>query len=172
MKKMNILKCKILFLLLNVLFISAAYSQNNEAATNSPSLKKNVVYGTIGYGITIVANGNYERKLFESTEKKLINSIWWKVGYGVWVDFDLDDGSNITTGFTALTGSKKGHIELNFGFTHFLGEETTALFASSYQEYSLVGALGFRYQKPNGGFVFRTGIGYPDSLYLSFGFAF
>ena len=32
--------------------------------------------------------------------------------------------------------------------------------------------IGYRYQKPSGGFVFRTGIGFPDGVYLSLGFAF
>ena len=169
---MNILKCKILFLLLNVLFISAAYSQNNEADTNSPSLKKNVIYGTLGVGGISVINGNYERKLFESTKKQFISSAWWKLGYGVWAEFFGDTGSNITTGLTALTGSKKGHLELNLGFTSYIGAEAFRPFPTAYGKNSVVGSIGFRFQKPNGIFVFRTGVGYPDSFYLSFGFGF
>ncbi|GEM_PF-2316273 len=33
-------------------------------------------------------------------------------------------------------------------------------------------AIGYRYQKPKGGFVFRTGLGWVDGIYLSFGSAF
>ena len=34
------------------------------------------------------------------------------------------------------------------------------------------GAIGYRFQKPGGKFVFRTGIGFPESLYLSLGLCF
>ena len=31
--------------------------------------------------------------------------------------------------------------------------------------------FGYRFQKKNGNFVFRTGAGWPDCIYLSLGFA-
>ena len=33
-------------------------------------------------------------------------------------------------------------------------------------------STGYRFQKPKGGLVFRTGIGYPEGVYLSLGYAF
>ncbi len=34
------------------------------------------------------------------------------------------------------------------------------------------GSIGYRFQKAEGGFIFRTGIGFPDGLYVSAGFRF
>lgn len=32
--------------------------------------------------------------------------------------------------------------------------------------------LGYRFQKPNRGFIYRAGIGFPEAVYLSIGYAF
>ena len=85
---------------------------------------------------------------------------------------------------TMLTGKKNNHFELNAG--GFLGIEKTTRYNSSYyqQLYNVpqrevsyypfvfpIFNVGYRYQKPEGGFIFRANAGF-ISLGLSFGYAF
>ena len=123
---------------------------------------KNVLYATAGifflyYGVNV----NYERMIRESNDR-FIQSLWIRVGAGVITDWSDDEGINLITTITALTGKRNSHFEFALGATH-------------QGEYILIfpaGNLGYRYQKPKGGFVFRTGIGWPETIYLSFGYSF
>ena len=64
-----------------------------------------------------------------------------------------------------LTGKKNNHFELNAG--GFLGFEDTYNEAFIFPIFN----VGYRYQKPEGGFIFRANAGI-ISLGLSFGYAF
>ena len=97
-------------------------------------------------------------------------------GYGVWVDlFNSDYGWGGLGAITMLTGKKNNHFELNAG--GFLGIEKVKGVGSYQGEvfyYPFVFPifnLGYRYQKPEGGFIFRANAGI-ISLGLSFGYAF
>ncbi len=43
---------------------------------------------------------------------------------------------------------------------------------SNYVRLSPVGSLGYRFQKPEGGILFRTGLGYPEGVFIGIGVGF
>ena len=126
-----------------------------------------------------VASLNYERR---------IGAVRARVGYGGWTTSDLfgagkEEFTTIPITLSHLRGSGRHHLEagggVTFGtrtFTSSFGEPATR---SSFT--TLTGILGYRYQKPGGGFLFRAvftpffGLspeddGYPNDSYPSSGF--
>lgn len=135
-----------------------------------PELKKNVFYGTLGinvwefYGTLI---GNYERRLYISPGTKG-NSLWFRAGagpYGAWGD----EGWNYVSTISLLTGKKSSHVELGAGF--LLSWDSSAKSIVPLLDNNYIAAnLGYRYQKPGGSFIFRTGMDWPEFMYVSLGF--
>ncbi|MFK7934681.1 MAG: hypothetical protein AB8G22_14310, partial [Saprospiraceae bacterium] len=160
-----------------------SYSQDSSNDNLPPQLKPNVVYGTLGLA---AKNGNYERMIGAAKGEQLFTSYWAKVGYGTWVEPFGGEGRNFLFALTALTGARKGHLELSFGLTslfdklgydigvrNFMSQNPRAelqIFKSDYRSVKPAGALGFRFQKPAGDFLFRAGVGFPEYIYVSAGF--
>lgn len=182
---MNFTSVKLTLLLINIFLISTLYSQDKVYNDISTQLKPNAVYASLGFG---VANLNYERKIFEPKKKSFFTSYWAKVGGGLWAEFFGGEGGNLTLGLTALTGSKKSHLEVGLGLTGLYDKVGYNIGVSNanypipgiepepsksdYIDIRPAAALGYRFQKPNGKFIFRIGIGYPEFVYLGFGFCF
>jgi len=141
--------------------------------------QKNSIYGTIGYlGLYGDAGGNYERLIWEP-HKGLFKSVWFRVG-GAWYSQWGSKGTFLLSGVTVLTGLNNRHIEINMGITSMFDKlsydmevrnfpETAK---SAYRQFFPSFGLGYRYQKPDGNFLFRTGIAIPEAAYLSLGFCF
>jgi hypothetical protein len=75
------------------------------------------------------------------------------------------------------TGSGNNHFEAALGtfiyanLSHQTNNNITPTFRDITTVLPLV-RLGYRYQRQGAGFYFRTGLGFPDMLYLSFGKSF
>nr|WKN38260.1 hypothetical protein K4G66_06040 [Tunicatimonas sp. TK19036] len=163
-----------------------SYAQGDVSDSVHVGLKKNVVHISAGFvPLRGAYNLNYERMIAELS-KSFINSILLRVGGGEWGAWAVG-GSHLVGGVSILTGSRKGHVEFNAGLTRLYDRlgyeghiESNLLFnnneppppKSQFVYYYPAGALGYRYQKPGGHFVFRTGIGYPETIYIGFGAAF
>ena len=168
-----------------VLFSLFLFSKTHSQSNSSDPLKPNIVYGT--YGLVTI-NGAYERLIATPKEKRFFTSYWTKIGYGYWSEPFGGRGNNFSLSATALTGSKNNHFEMNLGASSFfdrlnydIGVSNSMIIVggsgitppkSDYRFIRPTGAIGYRFQKPGGHFVFRTGIGFPDVVYLSLGFCF
>ena len=145
--------------------IHSATGQSSEPQQESGKLSKNVIYGTAGFfPIWGVININYERMLGHSSEK-FVKSLWYRVGGGYWGTWGAE-GPHFVSTLTALTGSKNNHLELSLGIA--------ILNDNYYHDNSLypAGNIGYRFQKSDGHFVFRTGVSFPETTYLSLGISF
>ncbi len=74
-------------------------------------------------------------------------------------------------GLTTLHGTGKTKLELNIGYGYF----DDISFDSDIRprdRFDFTGVVGIRYKKPNKNYFIRTGIGFPDWVYLSLGYAF
>jgi hypothetical protein len=69
----------------------------------------------------------------------------------------------IISRFGILTGTGPRHFEAKAGVCYFWDGDFMDIYPSA--------SIGYRKQKPDG-FIFRTGIGFPDALYVSWGFSF
>lgn len=88
----------------------------------------------------------------------------------------------------SVFGRKKSHLEIGLGLaalydrlSHKIGISNANYPYQGYEPKPTFGdytswtpavSVGYRYQKPTGGFIFRTGAGFPDGVYLSIGLAF
>jgi hypothetical protein len=153
--------------------------------TTHQGLKKNAFYingGTLGESYSYF-NGNYERMIW-GNKNPVIQSLFVRLGIGKykgWVMGSLFSSSELkaTTYLTTvggLIGKKNSFFEFGLGAMYSDGIETNTSGWSrtvrtyEYHEFLPVFNCGYRFQKPGGYFIFRTGLGFPEVYYLSLGF--
>jgi hypothetical protein len=158
-------------------YIHIAFSQNTIDSEAKNTISANGSYLFLVGSATL----NYERCLykFEDKTKLLLNT-----GVGKW--YYLGDYSYVSSilpvSLNLLSGSLNNHFELNLGIA-FLFNETTDIYAFGYDpdEQTPVPSkikvcipifnIGYRYQKPQGGILFRTYLGL-QGLGFGLGYAF
>ena len=116
---------------------------------------QNAAYGEIG-GSGIIPTVNYERRF---------NERWYgRVGLGVAFTYTEDDSDAafaipLTTSWVNRPESKH-HLELGGGLTLVAGDRQELFdYGDDDEEFStlsITGIVGYRYQKPDGGFLFRA----------------
>lgn len=159
---MSFFKQPLLLLVFSLFFIQPLYSQSYDYE----GFAGNVVYGTNGSVIVAsIGKISYERIVI-NPDNSLNASLWFKLDVGAVYSGKLF--SYYGAGFTLLTsGKENNHVEFNGGLSYF--DEIV----SNNDDTALPNfAVGYRYQRPGGELVFRTGLGFPDGLYASFGYAF
>ena len=123
----------------------------------------NAIYGNVGLGgLYGTATGYYERMFHKNAQKSII-ATFVKVGYGGAAYWE-GSSSYILGQFGILTGVKKHHLEVSAGLVKGFGED--------FDFFPLSGSIGYRIQKPDGHFIFRTGVGWPEALYFGLGVSF
>lgn len=129
-------------------------SAQNES---SAKLATQAIYVDVGAIPLVAIHGlvNYERQLIQRKKVK------WIGRFGLGVAANPDGGFGGLLGGTMLTGQKNSHFEANLGL--FVGSETGETFTTPLVE------IGYRYQKPQGGFLFKAKVG---NLGLGFGFGY
>jgi hypothetical protein len=123
---------------------------------------KNAVYLEVGG-----SSGRYAinySKIFHQKGKLKLNA---SAGFSMWRNEKLDSRTSwlpvIPLELTALYGKSNHHLEMGFGFTSFLGTSLDLVSGSfEFREKVVLDAfiplrVGYRYQKPEGGFFFRVG---------------
>ena len=146
-----------------LMLIPVLLTGQNEPNTKIDLPKKNI-YGELHVGLFSQGVINYERQIFSGKTVSWYGRLGG--GYGGWLEpFSADYGWGGLGAITMLTGKKNNHFELNAG--GFLGFEDTYNEAFIFPIFN----VGYRYQKPEGGFIFRANAGI-ISLGLSFGYAF
>jgi hypothetical protein len=124
-----------------------------------PRMHDNAVYFSAGAGRlqgTNYYSGTifYERFLQKKVKESKVYP-YLHVGAGLAVDWGGAEGL-FTTRFGVVSGVKPSRFELNGG-------------AAYVNELMISGSIGYRYQKPNGKFIFRAGIARFEGFYLSIG---
>ena len=144
-----------------LLIFGACYGQWQ--APNS-GLRKNaiIVAPSINPGLPefmVTASMVYERIIVQGLGKR--NSAFKaKIGggaYGLWGE----SGQYLMGEFGLITGQKNHHFETGLGA--FYGSSSFRFVSAS---------AGYRFQKPGGYFVFRSGVSFPEGIYFGFGVCF
>ena len=172
-----------LFLLVSTL-PSFAQATSDTTELEPARLKKNAIYVTLGtVSLAGAYNINYERMIV-GFDQGSVQGLWAKAGVGYWGVWSVGGPyQSLTLGI--LTGPKSSHFELNAGVARMVnqqGYDNAELIngdnpeqpplRSDYIDINPVGSMGYRYQKPGGHFLFRAGLGYPETLYVGLGVAF
>lgn len=126
--------------------------------------EKNSMYITAGlvYSLTVC----YEREIksFDQNKRIIIRGIG---GYGIRI-FEFE-GPVAAIMFDWIRGGQNNHLEYGAGISAEIMEHIS--YNRDYKLWPAVN-IGYRYQKPDGNFIFRTGGGWPEAAYVSLGFAF
>lgn len=105
-------------LIFSIVLFSSPLIYSQEIKLDSVPGNKSVIHGAVGFvPIYGVINISYERKIAENTDR-FLRSYWAKASAGLWGAWAVG-GPVYSGGITALTGSKKSHLELNIGFALF-----------------------------------------------------
>lgn len=149
-------------------FSVVAFGQNKvEESSNRPLLNTNNLNFGVGYGaIAFIANVSYQRL---KSHKKICSVFSAGLDF-VRIDFFSTDQFLVPSlRYGILTGlEKKHHFEVNAG-----PGLAVYIDGSPYESNFILGFnIGYRNQKPDSPIVFRTGIGFPECLYVSFGYSF
>ena len=134
-------------------------------------LSMNNIYAELHIGLFTQVVLNYERQIYLGEKVSWYGRLG--LGYGGMID-GIDGGFGGWGGLgaiTMLTGKKNNHFELNAG--SFFGYNAIDWFEVDKDEPFIfpIFNVGYRYQKPDGGFIFRANAGI-ISLGLSIGYAF
>lgn len=118
----------------------------------------------LGFGIFSLASANFEAYIADSDSGKV--NWYGKAGFGFAEEFMGESGLGGLGAVTMLTGKGKHHFEASGGV--FIG-------SGSYGEMLILPLLdlGYRYQKPGGGFIFRGKVGiFSLGVGIGIGYAF
>ena len=178
---------KILFTLtLSIcLFKAQAQSNTDTLSHQEPHRTENSIYATGGtLGLWFTGNFSYERWItqFGANNK---NTLYARATYGGYVTWGVQ-GHQFGPGLTLLTGKKNSSLETGLGVQALYNEEGFREEEENYVpgpgvttpniwDYITILPdirVGYRYQKPEGKFLFRTGLSLPDALYIGFGVTF
>ena len=137
---------KKLLLVLSILTIG--FSANAQLSEKN-ILSKNSIYFDTGLIPGIHAFVNYERSIYQGERV----SWFGRAGFGIGGMLLSEGGFGGLGAVTMLTGKKNSHFELNAGI--FSGKDigNSNSFALPLLD------VGYRYQKPDGGFVFKAKLG-------------
>lgn len=153
-------------IVLLIVFNSLVTGQEEKIDSLKIKLNKNSINLSLGPGgilaLFLPAHVSYERliqgKVFGSRNSTIVD-------FGVGGAAHWEGASPfIISRFGILTGSGRRHFEAKAGICYFWAGDLQGLLPSF--------SVGYRKQKPGSHFIFRTGVGFPDALYVSWGVSF
>jgi len=169
------------YLFLSILLVGSwSYAQESDTIKTT-KVKKNVIQGSVGFIFySAGAQLNYERQLIQFQDQSL-SGLWANAGIGYWGVIAGYGGPYQHVSLGLLGGHENNHFEFTFGVGRLnnaarggddYGQSPVPSASSKDINYSPIGTMGYRYQKPGGSFVFRCGVSYPPLPYFGFGLAF
>lgn len=155
------MKNKTILALVFLMICFLSISQERQKEVIVKNYYPNAIYGSVGVGgLYFTATGFYERTLSYNGNLRTFA----KVGVGGYALWGI--GGIYGMGHLGLlTGPNNNHLELSAGYNRFFTGDLQG-------DYPLSGTLGYRFQKPEGLLIFRTGISFPEAVYLGLGFSF
>ena len=170
MKAMNIFANHFYLLLLLVFFQNAVLAQiekrNIKIATNSIFMDGSSSFQYVKVGV------NYERKIYgkATDDKILISTGFWKWYSLIFKDYIVDSrtkGYAFPIVLNYLGGVNSHHYEISFGarFNIFVLNSKSPIALAP------IINIGYRYQKPEGGILFKTYLGL-GGIGLALGYSF
>jgi hypothetical protein len=153
----------VFFIFLNC-FITQSISQDlKQSIAEEQNFNKHAIYGNIGVGYVSASLTGYHEK---TLTKYAHFTSFRKTGFGMSTTF-FDGDLNLLLQYVILTGKKWNHLELGIGPSVLI-----VAFLTNKKFIPISSTIGWRIQKPNRHFIFRTGISWPEGAYLGFGYSY
>lgn len=146
-------------------FAALSFGQTNRV-DSTHQVNKSSLYFSLGmFPIYVSAMGNYEI-MFTQRPSSFFKTSGVRVGGGLMAFWESSGWFAMAT-YTSLTGKGNNHLEVGLGamYAEYTDEEAESFVLPA-------GNVGYRFQKPRGRFIFRTGVGFPEAIYISLGFSF
>lgn len=145
---------------------------------NKNMITINAWLGAEGFGIGY--NLAYERLLIKSNSFFKYYGLKVSIGESTYYSSRGTGGESWPDHFPAfyahimgLTGKKKSHLELALGVAVLTNTKDSTYPITEVKAHSYFSMkVGYRYQKPEGHFVFSVGTGFPQMAYVSLGTSF
>ena len=161
--KQNLTKIAFTFYLIFLLG-NSMNSQTTSSDNNIKLLKKNIFHVSLAPDVAYNAvHVFYDRIIYEKNNI----AVFARVGYGGWHTLLVTRGTIAVGQGGILIGSQNGRFEAAIG----LGYMKQTEYSSEHNKTVPAINIGYRSQKRDKHFVFRTGIGYPEGIYAGFGYA-
>lgn len=149
-------------LCLLLICFGSIHAQQDSMKVSEKLYPKNVIHGSVGtLLIGFTASVFYDRILSESENGSKF-STFMRLGYQENI-FLFTQGRAFTLEGGMLTGRNFGHFEAALGISYL--QNGVDFFRPAF-------SVGYRGQQPNGNFMFRTGLGFPELAYFGIGLAF
>ena len=167
------IKYSLIFLVFSLAVWTKLFGQDQAYDTISYAKGKNVIYASLnGYMMAGSALSiNYDRRI--------IKSLYATTGIGKYPL--LGDAFKVDLKVTTLIGKRNSHLELAIGVLYGRNKPIEARYIPSYKTtipykpassyFYPAFTVGYRYQNPEGGIVFRAGIGYYEAN-IGLGYSF
>ena len=142
-------------------------AQADRLSTNTdekgqPLLLRNVIHGSLGVGPVISATAFYEHIFLQPASRKM--AVYARGGFGGMAVLLADNSRYVLIQGGIITGRKSSHFEAALGAVY--------LFDNDLEGYAPALSVGYRLQKPGSHFMFRTGLGFPEDVYVGIGVSF
>ena len=124
---------------------------------------KNVISAYIGM---IDLNLNYERNIGYRPK----SASYLRLGFGHASIYVAGEGYYVGGAFVHLVGETNSHLELDFGLKYMVTNSIPDPVLSDQLIPDIF--VGYRFEKPTGGVIFRFGVSYPTILNLGIGYKF
>lgn len=147
-----------------ILFYTSVFSQSNDVKKNGFLISNNIIHISLAPDIAYNAAAIYYDRIISQNDRL---ATFVRVGFGGWHTLLVDGGTNVIGQGGIILGSNNKRFEASAGVAY---QNKTA---NNNDDPSIIPAisLGIRSQKPNKHFVFRAGLGYPEGIYVGFGYA-
>jgi hypothetical protein len=137
-------------------FISCAINAQ-ETTSAVKKLPRNNINTYVSFG---EFNINYERNLI--LRPKSLTNI--RMGFAI-PTFNFFEGYYLNPSLVQLLGKKNSHLELNLGIK-------VIIYNGHYNDFIPDAYVGYRYEKPGGGFIFRLGFNVYTAFTVGLGYKF
>jgi hypothetical protein len=137
-----------------------SFGQATAGDSIKPKMLNNSINLSIGPGGIV---GIFYERMFQGERflPKLTKFV--DVGVGA-VGYWEGESAFVFSRYGILTGHKKYHLEATLGAVGYLNGDIVGVLPAA--------SIGMRRQKPNSHYVFRTGVGIPEAIYVSWGVSF
>lgn len=153
-------------ILCNLLFASTSFGQGTPSDSIKLKMLNNSINLSIGPGGIVafyVPAGIFYERMFQGQRFLPKLSKFVDLGVGA-VGYWEGESAFVFSRYGILTGQKKYHLEATLGAVGYLNGDIVGVLPAA--------SIGMRRQKPNSHYVFRTGVGIPEAIYVSWGVSF